>query len=157
MAIKYSLNGRTVTKEEFDAHNDPSKLQGVFASRKFPGIQDDTTFMAGRGTLDAQLGEEDANYVAGECERIHGVRPSPNAAYLPSLARHAGDIRAFVTQDGAKGHVRKVCEQEGWRCEGSVNVNPSKREEGDPGFVRPSLEDCKLTSLAKRDPIRVSN
>jgi hypothetical protein len=154
MATKYVINGQSCSKEEFVKRSRSGRLEEVFRTREFPGIQDDTTFMAGRGTLEDQLGAEQAEFVAKEAMK-QGYKPSPNDVYLPGIADCVGDKNAFVKQDGAKGHVRKVCEDNGWRCEGSVKVNPVKREEGDPGFTRPTEADCKLESLGKRDPIKI--
>lgn len=101
--MKYVLNGVEVTREEW--------LEGApgITPGHPPAIQSDTTFMAGRWESQTQhhAALEKAGYT------------TQGKVYLSGLARFPGDPRALV--DG-RGDVRKICEQEGWGCDGSVKV-----------------------------------
>jgi hypothetical protein len=101
--MKYTLNGVEVTREEW--------LEGApgITPGKPPCIQSDTTFMAGRWESHTQ------HHAALE----RAGHTTQGKVYLSSLARFPGDPRALVD---SRGDVRKICEQEGWNCEGSVNV-----------------------------------
>ncbi len=125
---KYKLGGKEVSKDEFARDGDSETLQEVFATRQFPGINDDTTFMANRGTLLDQLGPEQCELVVSEA-RKRGYNPSMNDVYLSQLADDGvGDPVAFIKHDGAQGQVRRLCEERGEACHGSVKVKAVEKE-----------------------------
>ena len=151
MATKYKLNGKWVTQGELHATVDASVLQDVFESRQFPGLNTDTSFVAGRGTLSEQLGNQ-ADLVCNSAI-AEGYTPQPSDIYLSSLADFPGDPKAFVKHDGAKQHVKDVCEEKGVPCEGSVKYTPTER--------KPPEQDVELaddivsevaTDMAKKNP-----
>ena len=149
MGIVYKVNGKLHTRDEFRKGADKSKLKDTLRSRKFPSLNSDTTFMANRGTLADQLGD-DVGLVTSEAKK-RGYTPNYTDTYLPSLADFPGDPKAFVRQDGARGHVRKVCEDQGWECDGSVTVKPRETEEVDTGLADELVIDSFLEA-SKKDP-----
>ena len=146
----YILNGKRISEEEFRKTVDKSKLTNMLRERKFPGIRDDTTFMAKRGTLADQLGPDLELVVKAAQEE--GYTPSMHDVYLPSLADHIGDRRAFIKQDGACGQVRKVCEDRGLACHGSVEVKAPKKEEQNEQGLGDDIVIESFLEMSKSDP-----
>lgn len=161
MGIVYRVNGKTVSKKELNETADEGKLTEILETRQFPGVHDDTSFMANRGTLADQLGDT-VGLVTEEAKK-NGYTPGYNDVYLPSLADFPGDPKAFIKQDNAKGQVRKVCEDNNWSCHGSVSVE-SRNDEAPketgladdlviPSFLEMKKSDPKI-KYASKDEIR---
>jgi hypothetical protein len=129
MKIKYVLNGKTVSEESFLKGGDG--IREILESRQFPGLQTDDEFMANRGTLGSQLGEQTESVV--KAAKLNGYNPNINDVYLPSVARFPGDPEAFVRHDSARGAVKKTLEKRGWGCDGLVKV---KSREAEPKSCR---------------------
>ena len=66
--------------------------------------------------------------------------------YKSSLARFPGDPRAWV---GGRGDVQKVCEQEGWGCDGAVKV---KMQEPEPAGEVAIADDIVERRVAQEIP-----
>lgn len=96
-------------------------MASAIEQRAFPGLNTDTTFLANRGTLDKQFEDKEALDRVVAKSMAMGFKPNPNSVYLSSLAECEGDPKAYVTSD-AKGHIKKVCEERGVGCHGSVNI-----------------------------------
>lgn len=93
-------------------------LAEMFASAQAPCAVTDATFLAGHCNGSQFAGQE------AEGDFIRRVAESEGQSvkgkvYLGGLAKYPGDPKAWV--DG-RGDVKKVCEERGWNCEGSVNV-----------------------------------
>ncbi len=147
MKIKYSINGKTLDRDSFLEGG--NGIQEIIETRQFPGLQTDDEFMANRGTLADQLGDQTEKVVAAA--QRNGYRPSRNDVYLPAMARFPGDPEAFIQHDSARGKVKKTLESRGWGCEGSVKV---KARQTEPKRVKLAndLAQEEIASLRKRDP-----
>lgn len=124
-------------------------IERAVASRQFPGLNTDTTFLADRGTLENQFDTEQdlQRVVQGAAKK--GYKPKPTDVYLSGLARHPGDPEAFVNGGDAKAHIRKVCEKRGIGCAGSVNV-PQPELRQDPDVARKEAARRALARRAKQ-------
>ena len=102
-------------------------MREILKSRKCPGAKDDTSFFAGRGTLERQF-HNDPTYLdkITDNAKKQGYTPNPNDVYFASLARFEGDRRAFISQAEGTAKIKKICEQEGLGCEGSISVRGRK-------------------------------
>lgn len=95
-----------------------------------PYIRSDNTFMR-RTHLDDGFGGDN-----GERQRAYakakaaGVNPE-GKKYMPGLCRPGVryDPQAWVS---GRGDVKRVCEKNGWGCEGAVNVKAVERDEPGP-------------------------
>jgi hypothetical protein len=92
-----------LTPEEEAAN--AARLQEMIATQSFPGIQTDTTFLAGRGTLDTQLGGGNEAEAVARAAMKHGYRPNINDVYEPGLADFMGDPKAFIPATGGRAEV----------------------------------------------------
>lgn len=121
-------------------------IEKAVANRQFPGLNTDTTFLADRGSLDSQFDTpEDLNRAVNGAKKA-GYKPKSTDVYISGLARFPGDPQAFVNGGDAKGHIRKVCEERGIGCSGSVNV-PQPELRQDPDVAR---KEAGKRALAKR-------
>lgn len=101
-----------------ESHN----LAEMFATRRGPNLNTDTTFMAGLGTLrDDFTNENELNRVVKAAKK-NGYTPKASDHYDPFLANKCGDPLAFIPSANPKGHVRKVCEKRDQTCHGAVEV-----------------------------------
>lgn len=100
-----------------------ANMKEIVRTKQFPGAKTDTTFFAGRGTLQDQF-KHDPIYlneiIKGAKE--DGYTPSPHDVYFASLARKKGDRRAFVSQAEGTGKIKKIVQGDGNACEGSIKV-----------------------------------
>lgn len=109
-------------------------LAVMFAERRPPECVTDREMMRGRGLLrDQFVSDEDFNIVL-QGARAKGYEPSQNDTYLSAIADDIGDPAAFV-RDDARGHVKRVCEERGWNCDGLVKVE--QKRTGDPARRKP--------------------
>lgn len=133
------------------------KMADVLEARSFPGLNTDTTFLANRGTLEKQFdGDNEAlERVMAKSVKM-GYKPNPNSVYMSSLAAYEGDPRAYLTAGDAKGHIRKICEERGVGCSGSVNI-PQPEPKVDPDEARRRARERALARLAKRQKAVQSN
>lgn len=125
-----------------------SNIKEAVEARQFPGLNTDTSFLANRGTLEAQFADKEALKQTVEGAQRAGYKPKPSDVYLSSLAQFPGDPQAWVGSD-AKGHIRKVCEERGIGCSGSVNVpQPDRRVDAEE--ARKKARDKAVERKAKR-------
>lgn len=109
-------------------------LAVMFAERRPPGCVTNKVFLRGFGKLRDQFqSQEDFNVVL-QGARAKGYEPSSNDVYLSAIADDIGDPKAFV-KDDARGHIKKVCEERGWNCDGLVKVE--QKRTGDPARRKP--------------------
>lgn len=96
-----------------------------------PGSRTDKEFFNGRGTLASQFdGDEKVLAKVVQNAKSRGFVPGVNDVYVPSMADGVGDPAAFVPATGGRNHVRRVCEQRGWSCDGDVKLKG--RDAGEP-------------------------
>jgi hypothetical protein len=94
-------------------------LAEMFALGAPPMSNTDREFLEGRGgCYDQFAGQHDVGDHYARVARQHGVDVT-GKVYLSGLARFPGDPAAWVS---GRGDVRRVCEQHGWGCTGSVNL-----------------------------------
>lgn len=130
----YFVNGHEVSKEGYDLCF-PSKLDEMLAEGRAPHAVTDASFMKGQcngsqfannpkmGDMLRKVAEANGGSVKGK-------------KYVGGLARFPGDPRAWVD---SRGDVQRICEQEGWGCEGTVNVK--SRQPLNPPAPGPALAD----------------
>lgn len=109
-------------------YHDTGLLPDMLASRKAPGASTDREFFADSDATVARLHASDPKYAAritAKAKRL-GYQPNSNDVYVSQLARCEGDPLAFVPATGGKGHVKKVCEQRGFGCDGAVAVKAAE-------------------------------
>ncbi len=136
MAWKEKYNGVTYEVSVVDGvtiHNPPlpesiqkkktSNMKEIVRTKQFPGAKTDTTFFAGRGTLEDQF-KHDPIYLKEILDgaKADGYTPSPHDVYFASLARKKGDRRAFVSQAEGTGKIKKIVQADGNACDGSIKV-----------------------------------
>lgn len=99
-----------------------------------PVIRTESTFAAGYGTLADQLGDGDRLKVVTRRAREHGYTPNASDVYMPTLARFAGDPKAFFRGDVA-ADMKRHAEQTGRGLEGRIEVK-AREPEGPPKKCR---------------------
>lgn len=147
MKVKYQINGKTMDRDNFLEGG--NGIQEIIESRQFPGLQTDDEFMARRGSLADQLGEQTQSVVAAA--QRNGYRPNRNDVYLPAMARFPGDPEAFIQHDSARGKVKKVLESRGWGCEGSVKVK-SREQEPEQVKLADDIAMQEVQKIRRQDP-----
>lgn len=85
---------------------------GPFAGLATVGLKTDTTYLAGRGTLLDQFGDDpvgraDLEYRINQAAKA-GFRPGVNDVYDPTLASSPGSPEGWIPHDSPKAHIRKV-------------------------------------------------
>lgn len=102
------------------------KWQGI-------GLKTDKTFMAGRQQQDEFDGNKRLRATAEAKARAAGVSPT-GKFYCAGLAKERSDPEAWIT---GEADVRRICNERGYGCEGSVNVKqPEFETEDDSGPYR---------------------
>ena len=126
------------------------RFSTVLAERVFPGLNTDTTFTAGRGTLDKQFDDPKDLEEAVAAARAQGYNPKPTDIYCASVADSVGDRAAWIPGGAnAKGHIRKVCEERNLGCSGSLNI-PQPEPKVDPDVARKKAREKALMRQAKK-------
>lgn len=131
---RYFVNGHEVSQTGYDACF-PSKLEEMLAEGRAPHGVTDASFMQGtengrQFANNPKMGDKLRKLAEANGGNVKGKK------YVGGLARYPGDPRAWV--DG-RGDVQRICEQEGWGCEGSVNVK--SRQPLNPPAPGPALAD----------------
>lgn len=125
------------------------RFAAVLEEKTFPGLNTDTTFAAGRGTLDKQFEDKQDLEAAVAGARAQGYNPKPTDIYLSGVAESVGDRNAWISGGAdAKGHIRKVCEQRGVGCSGSLNI-PHPEPTVDPEIARKKARERAIVRQAK--------
>lgn len=102
------------------------KIAEMLAFRKGPRIETDSTFMA--GSLNEPFGSQGDHPLTVARYKAEAKRAkisTEGKKYLSGLARFPGDPKAWVT---GRGDVRRVCEERGWECTGSVKVKAGPKK-----------------------------
>ncbi len=99
-----------------------------------PSIVTDSTYFAGRGTLDKQFnGDIPQLAFRAKTAARNGRKPNINDVYEPCLADFPGDPKAFVPADGGRSYVRRLVEAKGVPAEGAgISVRKSSMREPPP-------------------------
>lgn len=103
----------------------------MISLQRGPVLSTDDTFFQGVPRLYEQFGSQKNLDRHLKAAKAHGFTPSPNAIYMPGLARFQGDPEAWVTRAMGRSYIKKLCEKRGWACEGAVNVK-ARDPENDP-------------------------
>jgi hypothetical protein len=124
------------------------RMAEILATGKFPGLNTDTTFLAGHhngNQFEHAPGLGD--WLKRKAEAA-GVNTN-GAIYLRGLAKFPGDPGAWVT---SKGDVARIAEERGWGVDGSVKVE--RREVGPmPDVaVAEDIVDDAARYLLEQDP-----
>jgi hypothetical protein len=101
------------------------EMSMMLALQRPPGVNTNDTFWAGRKRFDQVYGELYANRIRHLLSE-RGVRLGEQTEYMPELARFPGDPEAVVPFGGARDHIRKLCQQRGWGCDGAVKVEAAE-------------------------------
>jgi hypothetical protein len=126
------------------------RFSEVLRDRVFPGLNTDTTFAAGRGTLDKQFDDPKDLEEAVAAARAQGYNPKPTDIYCASVADKVGDREAWIPGGAdAKGHIRRVCEKRNIGCSGSLNI-PQPEPRVDPDIARKKARERVLMKQAKK-------
>lgn len=107
---------RLMSYLEMRAAGQSMNMAELLATRTFPGVRTDSTFLRGSHTQFAdhpKLGRIYRKMAEDEGVNITGQK------YLRSLARYPGDPEAWVS---SRGEVERRCLERGWSCEGAVEV-----------------------------------
>jgi hypothetical protein len=105
------------------------RIAEIVALRKVPASKTDVELFRGRGTLADQFkGQEDTLSEMVTKATQNGRTPQYTDLYEPSIANYPGDPEAFIPASGGRGHIKAVCEKNGWDCDGMVKVRAAKRE-----------------------------
>lgn len=145
-----------VRREEPRRDRDGDKWATMLCLNAFPGVRTTDTFWAGRKSWVDVYGEEYANDVKKRLAK-KGVNLKAGDEYMPELAEYRGDPKAVVPFGGARSHIKKVCEERGWACEGAVTTNHREPEYdplADENCV-PLAEDIirtKARNMHRRNP-----
>ncbi len=119
-----------LNESKSEKRKNADRLKGILESRKCPGINTDTTFLSGIGTLEQQFdGDVEGMNEVISAARRKGFNPTSGMFYYEPLARYVGDPEAFLSAGDGKGRIRDVCEKRGWGCRGTVNVKARQPEE----------------------------
>lgn len=128
-------------------------MADMLASRQGPGLKTDTTIWGGAGTLDSQFKNNQPHLkLITEAAKKAGYTPNPNYVYQPALAEFLGDPKAFVPPSEGNSHVRKVCEERGWGCEGAVKIKTPQGPPPKPVKLAESLIREGVTKMVTDNP-----
>jgi len=110
-------------REQGTSHN----LAEIFALKRAPNLDTDTTFLRGIKPLGDQFtNSNERDRVIKEAKK-QGYTPRTSDYYCPGIAKSCGDPAAFVPSANPKAHVRKVCETRDTSCHGAVEVKRKAR------------------------------
>lgn len=147
----YKINGRKVTKKQFDAHYEKRKvitgdlLEEMLADQAAPRVMTDDVALSGKGNLDQQIKDpEMLNTITGNAMKC-GYRPKASDFYNAAIARFPGDPEAFLNHGQAVGHVKKTLEKRGYVCPGGMAddgsmVKVEVREPDHDPYHKPKLK-----------------
>lgn len=127
-------------------------LAEMLALQSPPMSNTDREFLEGRGgCYDQFKGQQEVGDYYSRLARGAGV-DTTGKVYLSGLAAYPGDPRAWVS---GRGDVKKVCEERGWSCDGSVKVKGEVRVdtwgkyEVAPDIVRERAQDLMDSGSAR--------
>ena len=104
------------------------RMAELLATRKFPGVKTDSTFLSGHcngNQFEAAPALGDHYKSLAEAEGFD----TTGKVYLRGLASYPGDPRAWVS---GRGDVERVCRERGWSCDGAVSVDAPRYAEPTP-------------------------
>lgn len=120
------VNGKSIYDPPLDesrVRRDRKNMRQMLKNRTFPGVNTDTTFLAGFGSLEKQFGGDEVGMrETVEAARAQGYNPGPFDVYLPTVAKCKGDPDAWLKAGEGTGKIRDVCEKRGVAARGKVNT-----------------------------------
>lgn len=157
--MNYKLNGRLVTKEEWDrrmAEREAlygNQLADMLSSQQAPRVMTDDVYLAGVGSLEQQIPEKDHLELVTKTAMAHGYKPKASDYYRPDLAEFPGDPKAFLNHGQGLGHLKKTLAERGMHMDrdGDVHCQEPHR---DP-YEKPKLKlHPKLVRKIKKDRVK---
>ncbi len=168
MAYKVRINGESYTvtvgpngESVYDpplpqsrVERDRENIQDIVRTGKCPGLQTDTGFLGGRGTLLDQM-EGDSAYVDRIVHnaRRQGYEPGASDVYISQLARFPGDRQAFLRAGEGKKEIERRCRERGLACQGSVNVKGKDYVESEPVKLSKKNQDQMMRYYRKHEGV----
>jgi hypothetical protein len=167
--IRYKINGKEVSREEFAKADNPAKFDEMVATGIAPGCMTDDVFLAGLGCNGSQFdGQERVGDEYKQIAKEAGVSVQ-GKVYMGSLAEYPGDPKAWIS---SRADAERVCTERGWGCRGAVNVktpqvaplpsvgvaddlvehHAAKRIMEDPGLAERPIEEVKEETKQKLAP-----
>ena len=135
------------------ARGESPRLAEMLALRAAPRCMTDSVFTAGKGTLAQQFdGDEKVLEKTIKLAGKYGYKPNANDVYISQLAAFPGDPKAFVPSGDARGHIKKVCEERGWACEGGVKVKAGPKRERKSTKLSPDLVEQNVQKMIRKNP-----
>ncbi len=124
---------------------------GLAGERVFtaPTLKTDTTFLAIADNCNGKQFEKDPK--AGDYYRRMAERAGVSTTgkiYMPGLAAFPGDPRAWVSD---RGDVRRICEVNGWGCDGAVKVK-AQQFEHKPVAIAEDIVQEEVKKVLEQDP-----
>tara|TARA_Y100000593_G_scaffold73145_1_gene134348 strand:- start:15829 stop:16500 length:672 start_codon:yes stop_codon:yes gene_type:complete len=99
------------------------KMAEMLALQQAPMTKTDREFLSGAKRLGDVFGPMELQMLKDKAKQ-QGVTLTGTEHYCSALANEPLDPLACVPATGGRGHVKKVCEQRGWECQGDVKVEP---------------------------------
>jgi len=122
----------------------------MLAFQKAPRGHTDASFTQFRGTLEQQFaGDPEGLAQVVAAAKRQGYTPSYTDVYLPNLADSVGDPRAFVK---TRGELKKVCEERGLECTGTVNVKGRERREIPNVRLADDIAEAAVNDMIRENP-----
>jgi hypothetical protein len=135
--------------EAMRAEGQSHSIAEILATRSFPGVRTDATFLRGHvngSQFQDRPGLGDTYRAVAESEGLN----TTGKVYLSGLAAYPGDPRAWVT---GRGDVERVCRERGWACDGAVQVAASTYLDAKPEIsVAPDIIESEVERLLEIDP-----
>lgn len=147
------ISDRQAFYQQCIADGQSPAMAEIFASQRAPGIETDSSLLAGIGTLADQFdgAEDQLDYLVKQA-KADGYTPKPSDYYCGSLATKAGDKNAWLNHDRGRSHVKQVCRQRGVGCQGAVKVASGPADPGPKVKLAESIIREKARQLVRRDP-----
>lgn len=131
-----------------ESHN----MAEICALRRAPGIETDDTFLSGLGTLADQFaGDEKQLEQRVAVARANGYNPNVSDVYHPGLARFPGDPEGFIGHGRGKGHMKRLLEQRGTRCD-DLGLRGRQSDPDDKPKLADDIGKQLGRKMVKKDP-----
>lgn len=113
------------------ARGESKRMAEMLALRQAPGLSGTDTAFFACGTLDKQIKDPARLQILKENARREGIQLTGNEVYQSALCRdgYPLDPRACIAQSEGRGRIKRMCEESGSGCEGSVVVKARQLEQ----------------------------
>lgn len=135
MNVRYKLNGRIVTKDEWDQRMKEreaiygNSLSDMLDSHIAPRVMTDDVYFSGVGTLEQQIAEPHHLEHIVKSAKAHGYTPKATDFYRADIAEFPGDPRAFFNHGHGRGEINKRLEEKGMRMDRDGDVTCREPDE----------------------------